>query len=116
MAIDFMDFLKDAFEGIDTLNREQIRKVLAETHTYFQTLENTLRYGDAQSKEDAVAEALELKEFLDSKAGQVSKFKGLDSLTQEEQEIVTEINGAISLSQSSQNKIKINKLKPTKLS
>jgi hypothetical protein len=116
MAINFMEFLKEAFEDVDTLNQEQLRKVLAETHIYFETLENTLRTGDLRAKELALAEAFELKEFLDSKATNTSKFKGLDSLSQQEREMLSEIDEEIRLVENKKNKTHVKKLKPIKLS
>lgn len=116
MAIDFMEFLKEAFEGVDSLNMEQLRKVLAETNAYFESLENILRNGDAKAKELALIEAFELKEFLDSKATNVSKFKGLEALSDEEREMAVEIDEGIHLVEKGKSKTHIKKLKPIKLS
>ena len=114
MAIDFMEFLKEAFDGTDTLNAEQLRKVLQETTAYFEALEAALKSGDAKTRDQAAAYALEVKEFLDSKAGNASKFKGLESFNNEELSMATEINNSLKLGDISKSKIK--KLKPIKLS
>lgn len=116
MSINFMEFLKEAFEGADNMNLEQLQKVLAETHLYFESLEGILRTGDPKAKEHAIAEAFELKEFLDSKSTNISRFKGLDSLSQEEREMLSEMDEKIHLVEKSQNKTHVKKLKPIKLS
>ncbi len=115
MAIDFMDLLKEAFEGLDSLNADQIRRVLVETNVYFDSLQNVLLFGNPTAKEEALANALELKEFLDAKAANENQFKGLGTLSLQEQEIISEIDNSLISISGNKNKTNIKKLKPTKL-
>jgi hypothetical protein len=116
MAIDFMEFLKGTFENVEGLNLEQVRKLVQETNAYFASLENTIEFGDPKSREKAVAAALEIKEFLDSKVNQAGPLPNLDTLNDEERGIVDELTLGMKLQKSAKNDNKIKKLKPIKLS
>ena len=114
MSIEYIDFLKEALEGLDTLNAEQVRKVLKETNSYFQSLETLLLQGNREATEQALTSALELKEYLDFKATNVAAFKGLETFDDADRDLAAEIDQSLSINNTDKTKIK--KIKPTKLS
>jgi len=116
MALEYIEFLRETFGDTDSLNLEQTKKLILETNAYFATLENALKNGDAKAREEAIAAALEVKAYLDSKSDQPSKFLALETLSEEEREIISEANTGLKLVKEGKSKAKVKKLKPIKLS
>ncbi len=115
MAIDFMEFLKGTFEDVDCLDLDKVRKIVLETNSYFESLENTLKHGDLKAREAALAATLEIKEFLDSKVGQMTPARNTDALNEEERELLAEMTLGLKLEKSGKSETKIKKIKPIKM-
>ncbi len=125
MAIDFMDFLKETFETPEDLDLEQVYKLAIETKAFFEALEEVLAKGDSKAKEEAITDALEIKEFLDFKAKALSEKLGFNvqqfqemvknppKLDEEEREKIVDISSHLD---SINKKPKLKKLKPIHLS
>ncbi len=115
MAINLLQILKDNFKDVDSLNLEKVRKMVLDTNAYFESLESALESGNSQIREEALGEAVAIIEFLDTQVSQLM-VPSLDSLNSEEREMVMTMMEGLKLGRSTNNKIKIKKLKPIKLS
>jgi hypothetical protein len=115
MNNNFIEFIKGTFEDPGSLDLDKVRKIVFETNTYFEALENTLKHGDLEEREAALASVFEMKEFLDSKADQMPPERHLDALSNEERELLAEMAQGINLEKSKKRETKIKKLKPIKM-
>lgn len=116
MTTDYLELLREIFVDTDSLNMDQVKRLLVGTNAYFASLENTLQTGDAKAREQVIAAALDLKAFLDSKTNQSTQFLSLEALSEEEREMVEKMNKGLSLEKKGKSQAKTKKLKPIKLS
>ena len=111
MSNKLINFFQDSLENDGFITLDQIRKIVLETSSYFDSIENLLQYGDSGDREGALASVLEIKEFLDTKVNEMPS--DMHSLSAEDQEMVAEMVNGLQLGKN--RSLKINKLKPIKL-
>lgn len=112
----YLELLRELFIDTNRLTIDQVKRLLVETNAYFASLENTLQTGDAKARAEAIAAALDLKAFLDSKTNHPTQFLSLETLAQEEREMVEEMDKGLKLVKKGKSQAKIKKLKPIKMS
>lgn len=83
MKNDFIEAMKQVFENPEQMDTDQIRKLIAETNSYFASLEEVFESDDEKAKEEAIKSALDLKELLESKIHLFSPFFGKQPSTKE---------------------------------
>lgn len=115
MAINLLESLKESFQNVDSLTLEKVEKMVLDTNAYFESLETALQSGNEMSREEALKQALEIKEFLDEKLSELM-IPNLETLPREERELVLVMMDGLKLGKSHNNKPKIKKIKPIKLS
>lgn len=113
MAIDFLEYLKETFEEVGSLNREKIRDLYRESHIFFASLGEMIQSGNVGAKERALSLVAEIKQFLDGKAQQMTL--GASGLNEEETAIVAELEESFNVRKEGKAK-KHKKLKPKNMS
>lgn len=122
MTIDFMEYLRETFDNLENLDLGKIQSIATETSAYLASLGETIQAGDGKAKEEAMAQALELQEFLETKTKSVIEASGVSreellsvadnsAFTEEEKKVITNISESLdSVKKNKKNKIK--KIKP----
>ncbi|MBX7066670.1 MAG: hypothetical protein K1X28_05515 [Parachlamydiales bacterium] len=105
----FIELLKEVFENPDSIDMNQLGKMVSETNKYLASLKASLESDDPKEKEQALALALEVRDFLESKSNEFMPKIGFEP-SEEEQAIVAEIQKSLNIN--SREKGKKHLLKP----
>lgn len=78
MNDNFVMFLKQNFEDLESFDTEKLLRVTTESATYFNSLKAVLASTDEEAKKAAHREATEIKDYLEQRMQQLSEITGMD--------------------------------------
>lgn len=78
MDDNFVMFLKENFEDMESFDTDKLLRVTTESAAYFNSLKAVLASEDEDAKRAAHREATEIKDYLEQRMRQLSEITGMD--------------------------------------
>lgn len=78
MAIPFIELLKETLGDLESLNPEQVKKLMQEATSLMTQLQEQLALGDGEAKGAARQTAAEIQQYLEEQMKKVAERSGID--------------------------------------